>query len=64
MFNFHIFVTFQIRSQLLISIVVGEHTLYDFSPFKFRLILWPSMWFILESVPYPFEKHVYSAVAG
>ena len=27
-----------------------------------RLVLWPSMWFILENVPCAPDKHVYSAV--
>ena len=29
-----------------------------------KIVLWASIWLILQNVPYVFEKNVYSAVVG
>lgn len=43
------------------SILVEEHTLYDFNLFIFfMLVLWFNIWSILETVSFTLEKNVYS----
>ena len=47
------------------STVFGKDVWYNFSFFSLlRTVLWPSMWSILQNVPYALEKNVYSASFG